>query len=199
MEKENKPIKQPVMRAKIEVPSEVVDYDFKGVAVPFDNGQLKIDWENDTYFNEVLIPTPENTRTERLDSGLPLFDNHPWDKSATNTLGITTRYAFTENGLEIYCKWGARADEALKNDVANGIIKTFSIEGDIYSYEVSREIGKIPVYKTLDWEPTSVSLAPVPNDIASQIDVQRKINEQIEQQKIKSEKSIINSLKEKFT
>lgn len=186
-----------ICRAKIEVAPAESDYDFKCVASPVNNGQVNYSYENDEYFNQVLIPTPENTRVERLESGINLFDNHPWDKSAVNTLGITVGYEFTERGLEVKCKFGSRADDALRNDVANGIIKTVSIDGDIYTYEVTREQGMLPKYKAVDWEPTSLSFAPVPQDIESQIEVKRKIAEQIKPTEIKP-KSIINSLKSKF-
>jgi len=85
----------------------------------------------------------------------------------------------------------------LRNDVANGIIKTVSIEGDIYTYEVTREQGMLPKYKAVDWEPTSLSFAPVPQDIESQIEVKRKIADQLKPIQTKP-KSIINSLKSKF-
>jgi hypothetical protein len=185
-----------ICRAKIET-SVIEGVDFTCVASPIDNGQIKRSYENDEYFNEILLPTKENTRTERLDSGLPLFDNHPYNKNAKEILGISVAYRFTERGLELDFKLGARADEALKNDIKNGIIKTVSIEGDIHEYTVNREANKLPTYTTTDWEPTSLSFAPVPNDIASQIEVKRKISEQISKTEIKS-KSIINSITNKF-
>jgi len=193
--------KPQICRAKIEPVNdeeEKKDYDFLAVAVPMENGQVNYSWENDEYFNQVLVPTPENTRVKRLDSGLNLFDNHPYDRSSINTLGITTGYEFTERGLEVKCKFGSRADEALRSDVMNGIIKTVSVEGDIYTYEKTYQQGQLPVYRAIDWEPTSLSFAPVPQDIESQIEVKRKIQEQIKPTEIKPNKSIINSLKSKF-
>jgi len=199
MEQKNKDQEnKQICRAKIEVAPAESDYDFKCIASPTNNGQTMYNYENGEYFTQVLLPTAENTRVARLDSGLNLFDNHTWDKSAVNTLGISVGYEFTERGLELKYKWGARADDALRNDVANGIIKTVSIEGDIYTYEVTREQGMLPKYKAVDWEPTSLSFAPVPQDIESQIEVKRKIQEQIKPTEIKPNKSIINSLKHKF-
>lgn len=171
-------------------------YDFEAVAVPTENGQLRYSYENDEYFMQVLRTAKENIDTSRLDSGLPLFDNHPWENSAENTLGITTAYDFTERGLVVRCKFGARADEALRADVKNGIIKTVSIEGSIQNYSVTRDIGKVPVYSADLWIPESLSFAPVPQDIAAQIDVKRAIQKQIEPPK--ANKSIIESLINKF-
>ena len=150
------------------------------VAVPAENGQINYNWRDDEYYNQVLRTAPENINTDRLDSGLPLFDNHVYDKSALNTLGITVGYQFTERGLEVKCKFGNRADAALRNDVKEGIIKTVSIEGSIQKYEVERKVGELPIYNAMLWTPESLSFAPVPNDIGAQIEVQRKIKKQIE-------------------
>lgn len=164
-----------IRRAIVEpAPAGTIEYDFKCIASPVDNGQLNYSYEMQEYFNQVLMPTKENTRIERLESGLNLFDNHTYDKSAKNTLGISVKYDFTERGIELYIKWGARADEAIRADVANGIIKTVSIEGDIYEYTINRNTQSYPNYEATDWEPTSVSLAPVPNDIQSQIELDAK-------------------------
>lgn len=168
-----------ICRALIQ-PSGDDSYDFECVAVPFENGQMRYSYENDEYFNQVLKVERGNIDSRRLDSGLPLFDNHPYDNSAERTLGISTEYLFDERGLVVRCKFGARADEALRSDVKNGIIKTVSIEGSIQSYSVSREFGKVPVYSAELWTPESLSFAPVPNDIGAQIDVKRAIQKQIE-------------------
>ena len=171
-----------VIRAKIEV-SQSPDYDFSCIASPSENGQINYSYENSEYFNQVLRTGEQNIKTDRLESGLPLFDNHPWSKDAMSTLGISVNYEFTERGIKLFCKFGARADEALRSDVANGIIKTVSIEGDILNYVIERKQGEIPTYYAELWEPTSISFAPVPQDIESQIEVKRSIQEQINKSK----------------
>jgi hypothetical protein len=153
-------------------------FDFEAVAVPTVNGQLRYSYENNEVFNQILRINKENIDTSRLDSGLPLFDNHPWDNSAENTLGITTSYIFDERGLVVRAKFGARADQELKDDIKNGIIKTVSIEGTIINYSVVREEGKIPNYFADLWTPESLSFAPVPNDINAQIEIKRALKEQ---------------------
>ena len=197
MENKDKEIKEDnrICRALIEPQAEGADFDFVAVAVPSENGQINYNWRDDEYYNQVLRTAPENINTDRLESGLPLFDNHVYDKSALNTLGITTGFEFTERGLEVKCKFGNRADMALRNDVKEGIIKTVSIEGSIQQYDVKREAGKLPVYFATLWTPESLSFAPVPNDIGAQIEVQRKIKKQVEiKQEINDDnyKSLIN-------
>lgn len=156
-------------------PSASDDYDFEAVAVPTNNGQLNYSYKNDEYFNQVLRTSAENVDVSRLESGLPIFDNHPWDSSALNVLGITTGYSFDERGIVVRVKWGARADEQLKADVKNGVIKTVSIEGVIERYirEESINPNDVPIYYADYWIPLSLSLAPVPNDIEAQIEVKR--------------------------
>lgn len=185
-----------VCRALISPSNDSEEYDFEAVAVPHDNGQMKYSYRNDEYFMQVLRATQENINSARLDSGLPLFDNHPWDNSASNTLGITTSYFFDERGLVVRCKWGSRADQALRDDVKNGIIKTVSIEGSIDAYEIKREAGKLPQYLTAKWTPESLSFAPVPNDISSQIEVKRALDVQLKRNA--ESVSFSGSLKSKF-
>ena len=197
MENKDKEIKEDnrICRALIEPQAEGADFDFVAVAVPAENGQINYNWRDDEYYNQVLRTSQENINTSRLESGLPLFDNHVYDKSALNTLGITTGFEFTERGLEVKCKFGNRADMALRNDVKEGIIKTVSIEGSIQQYDVKREAGKLPIYFATLWTPESLSFAPVPNDIGAQIEVQRKIKKQVEiKQEINDDnyKSLIN-------
>ena len=180
-EEENKDNR--ICRALIEPQPEGLEYDFIAVAVPAENGQINYNWRDDEYYNQVLRTAPENINTSRLDSGLPLFDNHVYDKSALNTLGITKGYEFTERGLEVKCKFGNRADTALVNDVKDGIVKTVSIEGSIQKYEVERKMGELPIYNAILWTPESLSFAPVPNDIGAQIEVQRAIKKQLKNAK----------------
>ena len=181
MEKDKDKLKddRSVCRAIIRASEETADYDFECVAVPSENGQMRYSYRDDEYFMQVLRTGAENVDTSRMDSGLPLFDNHPWDNSAKNTLGITVGYEFTDAGIVMRCKFGARADEALRNDVKAGIIKTVSIEGDVSEYTVERKDGQIPTYYATMWQPTSLSFAPVPNDISAQIDVKRALDAQL--------------------
>lgn len=163
-----------IMRAAIE-PVDGEDYDFRCIAVPIENKQLRYSFQNDEYFYQVLGTKEENIDVSRLASGIPLFDNHPYDVKAAVTLGISRGYEFTERGLELKIKLGARADEALREDIRNGILKTVSIEGEVVRYSITNNPGDVPTYFAEMWQPQSISLAPVPNDIDAQIEVKRAI------------------------
>lgn len=194
---ENKKTDNRICRALISPSdSNTNDFDFECVAVPSENKQLRYSYDNSEYFYQVLRTSKENINSERLKSGLPLFDNHPEQENAgvLNQLGITTTFDFTSDGLVVRCKFGARADQMLKDDIKNGVVKTVSIEGCIDNYAIERKVGEIPVYYADLWTPESLSFAPVPNDIAAQIEVKRAIQKQIEVKK----ESNIDSLKRKF-
>lgn len=192
-----KPDDRQICRALIS-PSENQEWDFEAIAIPSENKQLRYSYQNDEYFYQVLRTGKENIKPERLDSGLPLFDNHPWEQSAMNTLGITVGYEFTEQGVVVRGKFGARADQQLRDDVKNGIIKTVSIEGQVINYTIERKEGEIPVYYADLWEAESLSFAPVPQDISSQIEVKRALIEQIERSKTPENDSFIKKLIKKF-
>ena len=176
-------------------PSESEDYDFEATAVPADNGQINYSYSNDEYFNQVLRTGEGNVDKARLDSGLPIFDNHQWDSSALNVLGITTGYSFDERGVIVRVKWGARADAQLREDVKNGVIKTVSIEGIVERYvrEPAVNPDELPTYFADYWIPLSLSLAPVPNDIAAQIEVKRAIDSNNKKQTRKDNYSKLTS------
>lgn len=197
--KQQKEDKQ-VCRALISPVADGSDWDFEAVAVPAENKQLRYSWMNEEYYYQVLRTNKENIKTDRMDSGLPLFDNHPYDQSAVNILGITVGYDFTESGIVMRVKYGSRADDELKADIANKIIKTVSIEGSILNQTVERKQGEIPIYYADLWEPDSLSFAPVPQDISAQIEVKRALSEQIKksEQKQPESDSLFNSLIKKF-
>jgi hypothetical protein len=194
-----------IVRALITVPQNETDAtnpfnQFQAVAVPTDNKQLRYSFDNDEFFYQVLRTGKANIVSNRLDSGLPIFDNHPEmeDAGALNQLGITTEYSFEASGIVVTCKLGSRSDDCLRSDIQNGIVKTMSIEGDVHEYMIERKTGEVPVYYADLWEPTSLSFAPVPQDISAQIEVKRAIQKQINNTTPKADKSIITKLINKF-
>jgi hypothetical protein len=197
METKNDKLKDnQICRALITPSQNGEGFDFSALAIPTANKQLRFSWDNNEYFYQVLKTGKENIDVSRMDSGLPLFDNHPYEQSGRNLLGITTGYEFTGEGVRMDVKLGSRADDAMRKDIKDGILKTVSIEGEILEYEIIRTAGEIPVYNAILWQPSSLSFAPVPQDIGAQIEVKRALNEQL--QKSQPEKSQFNLLISKF-
>lgn len=173
-------------------------WDFEAVAVPTTNKQVKYSMMNNEYFYQVLRTGQGNINTSRMDSGLPLFDNHPEDESTSNQLGITVGYDFTAEGIVMRVKLGARADDALKSDIQNKIVRTVSVQGVVENYIIERKQGEVPVYYADLWEPESLSFAPVPQDISAQIEVKRALADQIEKSKKPETDNSLNNLINKF-
>lgn len=175
-------------------------WDFRAIATPSNNKQLRYSKANNEFFYQVLKTGRENVIVNRLDSGLNLFDNHPDSKDSNKVLGITRGYDFLPEGIEVKIEWGARADEALRSDVSRQILKTVSIEGEVHEYSIERKAGEIPIYYAELWEPDSLSLAPVPNDISAQVSVKRALDEQIKKavEPKQKEVSLLNEIIQKF-
>ena len=75
-------------------------WDFEAVATPAENKQLA-HGRTENIIRNIANQVKKNIKADRLESGLPLFDNHPWDKTAKATLGITVSYSFDERGLVV--------------------------------------------------------------------------------------------------
>jgi len=197
MEKDKQKDEKSIIRALI-TPSDSPDYDFQCIAVPSENKQLKYSYSNDEYFYQVLKTGEENISIERMKSGLPIFEKHldEWEISALNQLGISVGYEFTPEGIVLRNKFGARADQQLRDDVKNEVLKTVSIDGEVLEYRIERNPGMIPIYYAELWEPQFLAFAPVPQDIGAQIEVKRAIQKQIEPPT--ANKSIIKQLTNKF-
>ena len=52
---------------------------------------------------KVLRTGEGNVDKARLDSGLPIFDNHPWDSSALNVTRHHTGYRSMSRGVVVPC------------------------------------------------------------------------------------------------
>jgi hypothetical protein len=114
-------------------------------------------------FTEHFDFTPGALRTDRLDSGIPLFPSH-YDRKSSDQLGISVSYAVEGSSVRATFKWGANASESLRADVRNGIQRYVSMGTNNYQVKRTERDGKID-YKVTDWEIKHVAFAPEPADI----------------------------------
>lgn len=118
-------------------------------------------------YNEILSCDAMNVRMQRAETGLPVFDSH-YPRKAMMQLGVAENIRFENNQAIATIRLGARADEALRSDIENGVIKGISAGYNVYAYKQEGEITpntrEIPTYKATDWEPTEISFAPVQAD-----------------------------------
>lgn len=158
----------PRLRALIS--PETINDDTFEVVFATETPVLRYDWRNDTYYYEVLSCKPEHVKSDRLEAGLPLFDNHPYNYSALTQLGKSTEIRFENSSIVAVMKWGKRADQELKDDVKDGIISGISCGYNLYEYEQFQNVGEdYPTRKFTSWEVMEISLAPVMADPKSKV------------------------------
>lgn len=153
------------MRVNGEFRPNTVDLEKRTIEVVFTTGQggKRYDWYNDVEYIEELDVTPESVRTERLDKGLSVIDNHDTYRGIDGVFGITEEYRF-ENGQLIGTVRFASDEESDKKfqKAADGILRHVSLGYKVHKYLKSRgETDKLDTYRAIDWEPTELSFTPV--------------------------------------
>ena len=126
-------------------------------------------WE-DGAVNEVLSMDATNIRWDRINGGAPVLDNHDRSKGTRGQLG-TIENARIENGTAVATlRFSKRADVTdTWNDIKDGIIRGISVGYRVHKYDITKEDGKLPTYRAVDWEPFEISMAPVQADPLSQV------------------------------
>lgn len=123
----------------------------------------RYDYLRDRYFDEVLSLKPEHIRMERLNSGAPLLNTHyRWDLSGQ--IGVVERAWLKPAEGMATTRFSKRKDaDDIFMDVADGIVRNVSVGYIVHTYLIEERDG-IPVYLAVDWEPTEISLVPIPAD-----------------------------------
>ena len=120
-------------------------------------------WEG-RYYDEELSLDPAHVDLSRLNAGANLLNSHgQYDLS--DVLGVVER-AWIEDGQGLATvRFSSRAEvEPIFADVKTGIIRNVSVGYWVRKYEVTREDGKVDVYRAVDWQPGEISLVSVPAD-----------------------------------
>lgn len=125
----------------------------------------RYDWWEDEVYEETLSFEPGHVRMDRMQSGsAPCLLDHV--NSTDNVVGVieSATIGNGEGRAVIRLDGGDPAADALWRKVSTGILRNISVGYSVYRYEVTREDGKLPVYRATDWEPHEVSLVAVPAD-----------------------------------
>lgn len=127
----------------------------------------RYDWWNDEYYDESLSLDPLHVDLARLNSGAPLLNTHA-RKSLEDQIGVVEK-AWIENGQGFaLVRFSAREDvEPIWQDVMAKIIRNVSVGYAVRTWQIDRTVGEVPIYTAVDWEPSEVSLVPVPADIGA--------------------------------
>jgi HK97 family phage major capsid protein len=132
---------------------------------------LRYDWRADQHFWEELGFAEGEVRTARLESGVPILDNHNQWSGVRGVFGKATGTIDGKQGTATM-RFSSREDvEPVFRDVLDGILDTVSVG---YRVNMYRDTGKkgekgYPIYRAVDWEPMEISLAPVPADPGARV------------------------------
>jgi hypothetical protein len=152
----------PSLKGKAFFRPDTVDAENRTVEVVFTTGEEgeRYDWWNDTRFLESLEVSEKAIRTERLDKGLSILDSHNRYDGINAVLGVTEEWRIENGQLIGTCRF-SRNQDAVFNDVADGILRHVSLGYRIHEYKVERPKGGTEKRKAVDWEPLELSIVPV--------------------------------------
>lgn len=138
------------------------------VIVSTENPVRTYDWWTGSMFNEVLSLEAGHFRTERLDGGLPLLDNHK-RTGALGVYGVVESWRVEDGKLIASVRFDDDEDsEKYYRKVKNGIVRGISVGYNVDVYEETPSgDNQIPTMRAIDWTPLEVSLAPIQADTQS--------------------------------
>ncbi len=135
-------------------------------------------WE-DGDVNEVLSFDAGAVRMERLMNGAPVLNNHDRCEGTESVLGVVETASITNGEGIATLRFSKREDvNGTWQDIKDGILRGISVGYRVFKYEITKEDGKLPVYRAVDWEPYEISIAPVQADPNSKVRSQEPIKEE---------------------
>lgn len=157
-------------RTRAEIQPVTMDEEKRTVEVVFATSTpvRRYDYSSGQPFDEVLDFAPGSMRMERMLSA-PVLDDHNRWSGVRGQLGIVEN-ARIENGRGIaILRMSNREDVTpIWEDIKAGIIRNLSVGYKVHKYmRDAANIGEVPVYRAVDWEPMEVSFVTVPADPAS--------------------------------
>ncbi len=144
-----------------------VDAEARTVEVVWSTGAVvrRFDWNRWRSFDEALDMDSASIRMDRLNAGAPVLNTHN-QSELEDQIGVVER-AWLENGEgRALLRISRRPDvEPIWQDIADGIVRNISVGYIVHAYQITeRDDGGMAEYKAIDWEPTEISLVPVPAD-----------------------------------
>lgn len=126
-------------------------------------------WE-DGMVEETLSCDPAHVRMERINGGAPVLNNHDRSEGTDSVLGVVDTANMDGTKGTATLRFSTREDVAgTWQDIQDGILRGVSVGYRVYKYEITKEEGKTPQYRAVDWEPFEISMAPVQADINSKV------------------------------
>lgn len=132
---------------------------------------LTRDWDGELFY-EVLSMDKAHIRQDRISSGAPVLDNHDKNGSITKVqLGVVEAPQIVNKEYRATLRFSKRKSiEELVEDIRTGIVKNVSAGYRVYQYrDISSPNDKYRTLLAIDWEPTEVSMVPIPADYKARI------------------------------
>lgn len=129
----------------------------------------RFDYNNWRYYSESLSMLPEHCKLGRLNNGAPMLNTHQqWDLE--DQIGVVERAWLDSGEGRALLRFSKRASvEDIWRDVVDEIIRNVSVGYIVHTYQITERDGHTPEYLAVDWEPTEISLVPVPADAGAGI------------------------------
>ena len=147
------------------IPADVTIEDRTVRDIVFSTGQrgLRYDWWTGEQYYEELEISQSAIRTERLEKGLSVIDNHRAYEGIDGVFAITENYRITGGEIVGDCRFATDEESDVKfQKVQDNILRHVSLGYKTHRmmYVGDAEDG-IPIYRAVDWEPTDLSFTPV--------------------------------------
>ncbi len=162
----------PMQLREASVVPATVNEELRTVDIVFTTGAAvrRYDWWDDEVYEESLSLDTGHVRMERMRSGnAPVLRDHKNSVDYQDGIVVTASVDGKEGRATIRLDGGDEQADRIWRKIANGIIRNISVGYTVYKYEITREEGKLPVYRAIDWEPMEVSLVAVPADFGASI------------------------------
>lgn len=155
-----------MLRAQFEPSTYNTDARTVEVVFATDTPVRRYDWLNDRYFDEVLSFDKGAIRTERLESGAPVLDDHSAWGGVRSTLGVVDSFSFEGNSGKATLRFSNREEvEGVIQDIKDGILRNVSVGYKVHKYDKEpTNDGGTPIYRAVDWEPYEISIVSIPAD-----------------------------------
>jgi hypothetical protein len=127
----------------------------------------RFSWQDWKPIEEELSLDPSAVDLRRLERGAPLLNAHQsYDVAAV--MGVVERAWLAPGEARAVVRFSDREDvEPVWRDVQAGILRNVSVGYSVRKYEITKEEGKLDLYRAVDWEPTEISMVPMGADIGA--------------------------------
>lgn len=139
------------------------------VIIATDSDVIRRTWDGPII--EVLDCNKASVRTERLEAGISVLNNHrAYGDVSEVVVGVIENYRFEAGKIVGTVRFSKRKEiDSLVDDVKDGIIRHVSVGYNVHEYTITDKEGETPIYRATDWTPMELSFVPVPADANSNV------------------------------